>query len=313
MKPFFAIFLLSTLSSAISFGGSFGGNPADEPSPEEGSAWFLGERTVHWCVDTDVPYLSSAFEKSLAIWRKYLATKSPVPAPGEPALSFRFEPLSACDGREDLKIVVEAKSTDITTRRLSYDANAGWSRGEIHLGDGSLARENLTAQLIRALGSILGCGSVTGTILEQGAALDSLAIDRRKELLSAKTLNFVLTRTGRTGSGHPQAQRASLALHTFPENIRGELNLAAVGVYQLTFHPAYHSLRISDQKLFKKFYQGQLYFQLSEGREYSGTVTTPDGKTFPALLKLNLQKALELLYFREGRLFPLFTADSYAD
>jgi hypothetical protein len=306
---------LLLLLTPAAFAGSFAGNPADEPDPAQDSAWFLGQRSIRWCAADSA--LASPFQEAFSRWRTYLNARAPALAEGEPLLALQMEQLAACDGSEDLRL--DSGAGPARAERLNYDPRSGWGKGRITADPAAV---HLLPELVRALGSVFGCGPAPGTILAAGASLESAEIDRAQELLPMPALSLDLTRSqsplsalNRLGGVRPGVSApfpARLQLAQQDKMIKGELSRPE-GIYRVELDPAFRPLRLAGTKLLKKYLRNSLFFQSAEARLYSGSVTTPTGLEIPAILKLDLGKAVELDIFQDGSSLPLFVVDSYAD
>jgi hypothetical protein len=167
-----AIVLFFAALQAYAHVGSFTGNGADRKGPGQGSAWFLGDRPVKWCANSEA--VKTALENAVAKWQAYLGAKRVNDALNAPLpFALHFEKQASCEGADLLIEVSEDKgaNTFSGSEVLEQDLMHGWSKGRIWLSKRLLANSRaLETQLLHQLGHILGNDHVGGTVMAEDVA-----------------------------------------------------------------------------------------------------------------------------------------------
>lgn len=202
MFLFIGFFLLKT--APVSATGSFAGNGgADDLQSQWSSAWFLGERTILWCIVYDKDFGRSRsdalfdIKNAFAKWRSYMYGKGlfDLQTPfGPPSLLNNYYQ-TACDDKTDLTFYLGA-STDAVkdgialyanpiafSRATDYNKNENFGKGYVWLRKGRISngktrtadpdwsfRPNFVSVITHELGHILGCRHIEGTIMTANIA-----------------------------------------------------------------------------------------------------------------------------------------------
>jgi hypothetical protein len=155
------VLALAASAARPALAAGFAGNGCDTLAPELGAAWFLGDGTVHACIDVAPGFgvgraeIADAFAWASGKWAEYVAAKKvndtrPVDLWTSPdfeahPVATRFVLQPACDGREDLRLEAGTTSpaSQAALQRLSRplafalptssDYHAGWTKGLIWL------------------------------------------------------------------------------------------------------------------------------------------------------------------------------------
>lgn len=193
--------VLGTTAAVASEGGISGGGTDYRPFGD-GSAWFLGARTIKVCYEVAPDFVPSGMEldvpatffNAFELWKSYYQ-RLPMDQFLKPQmrLDFNYEIHSTCSGSEDLALYLGVMNENIARARLqhgspvalvdreSYDLSAGWGKGLIWVAStGSIiptknfpnwaAPLRLQAVITHELGHVLGCDHVSGTIMQENLA-----------------------------------------------------------------------------------------------------------------------------------------------
>jgi len=198
------ILLVPSMVSAAEGNGSVG-NGGDNHPADNGTAWFLGDRTIRICYEVSPTFTSSNvdyranIDSALHVWDDYLAVLNGQLSIQLP-LTAQHVYLDKCDGTQDLAIyfgvtnaLVEAAKSNYVNptgfaRRSEYNASKGWGKGFIWIAaENSVSPKfnfpnwtlphNLHGMLLHEFGHVLGCDHVDGTIMQENIS----------DLLSAET------------------------------------------------------------------------------------------------------------------------------
>jgi len=219
---------LSTVS--VGFAGQSTGNGGDTLRPESGSAWFLGDAPVKYCVvSKGLPSLrpaviSDSFVRAYETWVRYVSVKRPSQTtPYGFFFSKTLSALESCNGTEDLTIYYGEQNEEVRKYasqhtnpiafavRTSYDMNSGRGKGFIWIAPaGALVSSErfpdwerpgqLDGVLLHEVGHVFGCDHVEGTIMAADL-IGSLRtqrdryVDRLRSIDQERELFFALDET----------------------------------------------------------------------------------------------------------------------
>lgn len=226
------LFLLTAASAwavPLREGGNSSGGGDRRPDDHD-SAWFLGNRPIHFCFeyseDFGIPQRAAEDEvvEAMQQWKSYLTDRrfgfSDRP---ELRLSLEFLYDAKCDEKSDLRIYLGVRNPAVEAARAglvnpaflysreSYDVVAGWGRGFIWFTTQSdlggmyeytswKTRGTLMKAALHELGHVFGCGHVAGTIMREDIGLHPGSamprIDDDRYLLYPSFVSDRLTLTG---------------------------------------------------------------------------------------------------------------------
>ncbi|MBS1985671.1 MAG: hypothetical protein JST16_16045 [Bdellovibrionales bacterium] len=158
------------------------GNGSDRPNPVVGSAWFVGDRTVHACVQTDLQFpvtkskAESDFRAAWSLWQQYVILHKV----DHLAMNLVFD--ASCNGGQDLTVFLGVTNANLEKDRRRYsnpnayverthhDAVSGWSRGYMWVAPSEKDRDwsvprRLGGIFLHEIGHLLGNDHVAGTIM----------------------------------------------------------------------------------------------------------------------------------------------------
>jgi hypothetical protein len=207
MKDLAALVLLILLPT-VAMAGHELGNGTDNPDPSEDSAWFIAQasdpnRTFTYCLEISPDFgaqekdIQQSIDTSMSVWTDYIQKKS---------INDRFTALghrivsqgtlqATCDGTQDLTFYFGATNDEIKIQktkyanptafvyRESFSPKTSWAKGFVWVASAGTIdpsrpfpdwkrTASLTGILLHEFGHILGCGHVSGTIMD--ADLSSL-------------------------------------------------------------------------------------------------------------------------------------------
>lgn len=198
MKTFFLLFLLLTTNSlsAKSLVAGGGGDSAggDNIKPESGSAWFLGNRIIVYCMEVD-PKFGLAKEEILfqlanafRVWHDYIGIHRKQGRFGTLQLATQSAAQNTCDGKEDIKFYFGGTNPEIEkskalydnpsafAHRSSFNAETGWGSGYVWVAPSKSVDPNqqfpdwnspyaLHGILLHEIGHVYGNQHIEGTIM----------------------------------------------------------------------------------------------------------------------------------------------------
>lgn len=201
------LFLIGLTSNA--FAGGTVGNGADLTDIQDGSAWYLGPKSIRTCIVTHKDFGVSkqqareSLEKAFKTWETYLSTKlvNSVAsgedqylrgAYGDPKflIYMHHQMMADCDGSEDLKVYFGVQDSQVRKElrklqkpigvavRKNYDSKMGWGKGFIWISSSSPSGHGanwgtpflLQGVLTHELGHVAGIGHVSNTIMDEEIA-----------------------------------------------------------------------------------------------------------------------------------------------
>jgi hypothetical protein len=194
-----AVFVLSVSGLTLSINsaswagvGSSGGG--DQALPQTDSAWFLGTRTIRYCLvggekEMGLPQdqLRRSVEEAFAKWSAYIEYKG-VSRHEDPrmVIDLNHSVMNQCDGTEDLKFYFGVEDAQVSRSKTTYDAplafahrtrydvDTGWGHGYIWMASPNaletsylLTPDMLSGLLLHELGHVLGNSHVPSTIMDE--------------------------------------------------------------------------------------------------------------------------------------------------
>lgn len=191
---FATLLIVSLPSTAAHAGGESSGGGDLKPS-WDGSAWFLGDRPIRYCMEIAADFglssqeIQGAIESSIVEWKSYVAS-----ARIQNGLNLNYVSLAECDSTEDLHFyfgvnapkVVEAKKDffkpSFFAHRESYDLAQGWGKGFVWIaGPSEMPNRQISRKwspgllrtaLLHEFGHLLGCAHIDGTIMRERIAAE---------------------------------------------------------------------------------------------------------------------------------------------
>ncbi len=202
MKMTLCIFLFV---SSFAFAGGMSTGGGENHAASDSSAWFLGEKVVHYCVELDPAFGVTAtqaveqIEQAFSTWREYINTKGlnldePFGTDADIEKKFKLGKIVIntqavpCDGREDLKFLLGVTNAEVRNhinsyaepiafaQRTSYDEHEGWGRGFVWIQKPGIGRIKpdvwkipflLQGVLLHEIGHVLGNSHVGDTIMDE--------------------------------------------------------------------------------------------------------------------------------------------------
>lgn len=197
----FLIFFFFTISTmtVLARGGGMDSGGADNKDILSGSAWFLGDNHVRYCIQIAADFgitqdqARQDIDDAIQTWRDYIAKKeifigNAVKDGLFPTTSYKF--VAKCDDSEDLAFYlgVSNQKTDDQMKfyenptafahRENFDVDKGWGKGWIWISPPGKVYPGaqfpdwkrparLRGMLLHELGHVLGNGHVEGTIMEE--------------------------------------------------------------------------------------------------------------------------------------------------
>lgn len=204
MMTFATILMAATVAGGADTGG------ADNRAMDYEVAWFLGDATIHYCLDlsptfgVDAAAAEKAVNEAAATWAQYVKDRGIYPRQ-EPDNGLRLATSvvrqAACDGTEDLRIALGVDDAEIQAAkasyenptsfafRKSYDMKAGWGKGLIWIAPPRSVFPGaefpdwtkpctLRGALLHEWGHVLGTGHVEGTIMAGDMTWKMQLVDR---------------------------------------------------------------------------------------------------------------------------------------
>ncbi len=177
-------------------GGSIGGD--DLLDSYTGSAWFLGERTVHYCVEIDPsfplsePVVRAGVAEAIQTWADYLSDNDINESWTQDSygvITTKYEPQTKCDETTDLRFLFGVDNLEVARakKRLndplafaeaSGKPASGWQKGTIWLAHpkripsfqkAPFEKEHLLLTLLHELGHVNGNGHLPDTVMTASA------------------------------------------------------------------------------------------------------------------------------------------------
>ena len=149
--------------------GTSTGGGGDNPDPADQAAWFLGDKTVTYCIDEEfkdehfgasVIDVKNAIENAVKIWNSYLTSRhvllDRLKAYGSHYLpiSTQYHYVQKCDGQQDLKFYLGTKTNRqinedkkryqnpvAFAKREIYNSTKAWGRGYVWLASESTVHQ----------------------------------------------------------------------------------------------------------------------------------------------------------------------------
>jgi len=192
----FAVSALSIAKGAPVAGGETNiGNGTEGLPADYGSAWFLGDKPIKYCIEVSetfgvsVAQIRQDIEESFETWRTYIIKKD-VKSLGGDALKITANSAFSvsCNNTVDLKLYFGLQNEEVEKfkqqyinplgfeQRTFYDSSVGWGKGFIWItATGSINPEDqypdwrkpfrLRAILLHEIGHVLGNGHIQNTIM----------------------------------------------------------------------------------------------------------------------------------------------------
>lgn len=183
LRSFCSLWFIPCLALSAVAGGFGNDNGGDTLRPETGSAWFLGDDPISYCLEVNSRFgvtereVRETFERVVTNWRRYLEQKRVV------GLATQLTFHSACDGTEELALYLGVENEAVRTakeifdnpsgfaHRTRYDLTRGRGRGFIWIAPMSRERDwsrpgRLAGILSHEFGHVLGNAHVSGTIMD---------------------------------------------------------------------------------------------------------------------------------------------------
>jgi hypothetical protein len=204
-------FILSACATALlvlcleplAFAGGMEGGGGDTFLDDTDSAWFLGSQPIRYCLvggeaEIGVPQaqVQSMIGEAFSKWKSYIDYKGVMRGyedKPEMVLDLNAQPMSQCDGTEDLKFYLGVEDGPVTEAKKSYngpaafshrdryDAAKGWGQGFIWIAkphtlmDGPYPDwkdnpDTLFAMILHEIGHVLGNTHVQDTVMDEDIA-----------------------------------------------------------------------------------------------------------------------------------------------
>jgi hypothetical protein len=196
---FFVVCALVAFGTQVYAEGGNSSGGGDRPPPETGSAWFLGTRSVRYCLDVSADFGLTRAEAQIAVsgaisvWQEYLSSAHVLDGiPPEMHIDLNFVAIGRCDGSQDLEFLLGVSNERVETARTayfnpgffvqreSYDLQKGWGKGFVWVAPEKQVQfrefgKHWTPDLLRTaltheLGHVLGCAHIEGTIMRENIA-----------------------------------------------------------------------------------------------------------------------------------------------
>lgn len=205
--------------------GGFAGNGIDDIPFGEQSAWFTGQRPIHYCIlnseqsGLEPEEARTVAANTFATWKAYAEKKNLEKIeghqnPGGPFTiyrAFNSQLMGFCNGTEDLRIYFGGRSQEVNSALKQYrrpmgfahrsylDPRGEWSKGFIwvHPIDEKMAPKGqdpaLVAQgiLLHELGHVFGNGHVPGTIMDPEHLLKNISLPENIDAARRKKLTEI--------------------------------------------------------------------------------------------------------------------------
>lgn len=179
-------------------GGSIGGS--DFLDAKENAAWFLGDKTIRYCVEVERSFplsqkaAETEIEKAFKMWQDYFAineiNKSVDDIPGARPFALKTQFENACSGIEDLTFYIGGTNALIArakkklrnpmgfVERTEFDVAKGWAKGFVWIANPKDIKEvadypyyqtHFLVIILHELGHIYGNSHVADTVMEASA------------------------------------------------------------------------------------------------------------------------------------------------
>ncbi|MBF0363334.1 MAG: hypothetical protein HQK49_20095 [Oligoflexia bacterium] len=191
----------TSFAATIKAGGSIDSGGVDLEAIDSGAAWFLGDRTVRYCIEVssdfgaNVQEIDQVLQSVFTMWSNYLTTRTAYQKlRGEHGYPFlmdiakKYQLVTNCANKNASDIVfyfgvvnneIEKARNNFDNpvafiKRTNYDMDNGWAKGFVWVSKKYSSKwisfHLLDVILLHEMGHVLGNGHLSETIMDQNIA-----------------------------------------------------------------------------------------------------------------------------------------------